>query len=128
MNASNALSSNFGQQQQMLMSQLGLQGLQRADQATLNALAARGQQAGLLGQQAGLLGQQAGISQAQAGLAQQQFGNIQAGVGSRNQAEEARLQALTAGIQNASLPLALQTANTAAEKAGESQNSGGGKK
>ena len=99
-NAANAQAVQFGQQQQNVMAQLGAQGLQRADMATQQALAARNQQ----------------------------FGMTQQGVQSRNAAEEMRLQALTAGIQNASLPLALQTAQTAADKAGQSSGGGGGKK
>lgn len=107
LNAQNNLSNQFGQQGQLLTSQLGLQGLQRADMANQQALSAYGQQAG---------------------LTQQQFGNYQAGVQSGNQQEELTLNALTAGIQNESLPLALKIAKTAADNQGKYTDSGGGGK
>jgi hypothetical protein len=129
-----ALSQALGARGQQ--AQLGLAGSQFqqgliGQQAALGLQQAQFQQ-GLLGQQAALGLQEAGFQQGifgqQAGLTQQQLANVQAGIESRNLAEEQRLGALTAGLENASIPLQLLIAQTAAENAGQVGGGGGGGK
>jgi hypothetical protein len=53
------------------------------------------------------------------------LGNYATSAQMGNAAQEARLNALTAGLQNASIPLQLAISQQAAENAGQSQSSGG---
>lgn len=123
LNAGTSINNQYNQQQQSLSSQLGLQSLGRQDNALQNALSAYSQsgQLGLAGGQfqSGILGQQAGLNQ-------QNFGNTLQQVQSANAARGSNLEALTAGLQNLTLPYALETAREAANNAGESGD--GGKK
>lgn len=143
LNAQNQLGNQFSQQQQNLLANIGATSLNREDVNTQNALAAYGQQGnlGLSGAQfqqglAALQGQFGmqnaqllqGIYGQQAGLNQQQLANLQTGVESQNSATNQRLEALTAGLQNAGIPLALLVSQTAAENAGQGGDGGGGKK
>ena len=152
LNAQNRLSTQFGNQSQALSSQLGMQSLGRQDQALMQALGARGQQgqlgiaganltaqqmgqrAGMLNNQAGLLAQQTGM---QAGLIgqQQQFAGQTTGLGagllnqmSGNTQAKTNManDAMTAYLENASIPAQLGIAQTAAENQGRDGGGGGG--
>jgi hypothetical protein len=124
-----------GQRANVLAQQAGISG-QQAGITT--------QQADLSGQRAGITGQQAALNQQnlanqssllqntasiygqQSALNQQNLANQLSQIETANTARTAGLEALTAGLQNLTIPYALQTARTAAENAGESGDSGGG--
>jgi len=142
LNAQNQLGNQFSQQQQNLLANIGATSLNREDVNTQQALAALQSQGnlGLSGAQfqQGLVGLQGqyglqnaqflqGLYGQQAGLNQQQLANLQTGVESQNSATNQRIEALTAGLQNAGIPLALLVSQTAAENAGQG-GGGGGKK
>lgn len=97
LNALNNVGTQYGQQRQNMNASLGLQQLGRQDQALTTA-------AGLYGTQFGL--EQGRYSQiGQLGLAQGRFGL---------QAEEQDLSAITAGLENLTLPYTLETERQAA--------------
>ena len=108
MNAQNQLAGQFGQQEQALQAQIGMQQMGREDQALLQSAALRGQAGSMTGQEAqlrsGLLSQQAGMQGQQAGLIGQQAGL---------QGQQAQLQSALygqqAGLSNQQLQNAMAT-------------------
>jgi len=113
LNAQNQLSTQFGNQAQGVIGQLGLQQLGRQD-------AARAGAAGIIGQQAGLTQAQGALTQAQAGLGFQ-------GATQQNAATQQGLDNQTVALQNLLAEPTIQVAATAAENAGVVPPSGGKK-
>lgn len=122
-NVAASISDRYNRQAQAMSGQLGLQSLGRQDASLQNALGAYGQSAnlGMSGAQlqSSLLGQQAG-------LGQQNFANTLAQIQSANQARGMNLEALTAGLQNLTIPFSLETARIAAENLGKDTDDDGG--
>jgi hypothetical protein len=85
-----SIESQFGQQARGLSSQIGLQSLQRREQARQGL-------AGVLGQQTGVYGQAAGLQQGIAGLGFQSQEQ-------KNLAEQSRIEALVARLETAGIP------------------------
>lgn len=118
-NAASSIGSRFDQQEQSLSSQLGMQSLGRQDSALLNSLGALGQTANIAQARAGLAGQRAALNQ-------QNLSNTLAQIQAANQARGLNLTAMTTGLQNLTLPYALETARTAANNlAGDDDGDGG---
>ena len=105
LNQQNRLSTQFGEQQQALTSQIGLQEIANQQQALQTAL---------------------GIGTQQAGLVGQQFGINQAAVQSQNEAQKLALATEAARIETLSLPEQLRIAGIAAQNAGTVNTGGGG--
>ena len=104
----------FGRHRSTLGAQLGLQQMQRQDQALQTAAGLYGQEAGILGAQAGIFGQQAGVLGQQGSMYGQQadvFGNAlttQAGL------QQQAFDQQSVGLEALTLPYTLDTARIAA--------------